>query len=217
MAPMALHKLSNEAMLHGGSKDREGTKRIPKGASMDQMDQFRAWLTRIPATQGVTPLFVAAQNGHFNIVQFLVTKGAVVNTLGTQGATPLFVAAQDGHTAIVQFPVTKGAEIIPAMQGVIPPVRCQRAVANGRANTVQFLVTEGAIVNTLIRRVTPGNPAIPRVDLDDRLRPTVPAGKPWAGRDRFPQLEVQCKIIQTPGFELGALRKWRIGVQTEKM
>ncbi|KAJ7026383.1 hypothetical protein C8F04DRAFT_1190581 [Mycena alexandri] len=31
-----------------------------------------------------------------------------------------------------------------------------------------------------------GNPAIPRVDLDDRLRPKMPAGKPWARRGRFP-------------------------------
>ncbi|KAJ7501039.1 hypothetical protein B0H11DRAFT_1908353 [Mycena galericulata] len=31
-----------------------------------------------------------------------------------------------------------------------------------------------------------GNPAIPRVRLDDRLRPKVPAGKPWARRGRFP-------------------------------
>ncbi|KAJ7509284.1 hypothetical protein B0H11DRAFT_1901412 [Mycena galericulata] len=31
-----------------------------------------------------------------------------------------------------------------------------------------------------------GNPAIPRVDLDNRLRPKMPVGKPWARRGRFP-------------------------------
>ena len=80
---------------------------------------------------GFTPLYIAAQNGHEQIVQFLLEKGANVD-LADQvillivsfsfhfliflfffknvktGVTPLYIAAQNGHEQIVQFLLEKG-------------------------------------------------------------------------------------------------------------
>ena len=43
---------------------------------------------------GVTPLFVACQQGHVDVARLLLDNGAEVDR---NGATPLFVACQNGH------------------------------------------------------------------------------------------------------------------------
>ena len=52
---------------------------------------------------GVTPVYVAAQEGHLEVVRALVDAGADVNSARTtDGATPVFVAAQNGHLEVVR-------------------------------------------------------------------------------------------------------------------
>ena len=67
------------------------------------------WLSPVPtktkalSNDGATPLFIAAQNGHLEIVQFLVESGANKDQGTTNdGATPVFIAAQNGHLEIVR-------------------------------------------------------------------------------------------------------------------
>ena len=50
---------------------------------------------------GVTPLFIGAQNGHEAVVRTLIEAGADVNKATDDGWTPLSIAA--GHTAILQI------------------------------------------------------------------------------------------------------------------
>jgi ankyrin repeat protein len=47
-------------------------------------------------------LFIAAQNGHLDVVRHLVEVGADKDQAQNQGATPLFIAAQNGHLDVVR-------------------------------------------------------------------------------------------------------------------
>lgn len=58
-----------------------------------------------------TPLFIASQNGHDNIVKMLLQSGADVNITRTDGASPLWIASQMGFDHIVKTLCRKGANI----------------------------------------------------------------------------------------------------------
>ena len=59
---------------------------------------------------GFTPLSYAAQNGHINVVEYLITKNASTenNKKGSFGVTPLMLASFNGHLDIVKILVEKG-------------------------------------------------------------------------------------------------------------
>ncbi|XP_046560019.1 uncharacterized protein LOC124269051 [Haliotis rubra] len=83
---------------------------------------------------GVTPLFVAAENGHLDVFKLLLRKGAVINkqiksrivsltnprnegralvkqlNVSDEGFTPLHVASYEGHLDIVELLITEGAD-----------------------------------------------------------------------------------------------------------
>ena len=53
----------------------------------------------------LTPLFIAAQQGHEAVVRALVGAGADINICVAwfDHVTPLFIATQKGHAAVAQF------------------------------------------------------------------------------------------------------------------
>ncbi len=51
---------------------------------------------------GLTPLYIASQNGYLEIVRELIQQGANVDLCGVENATPLIVASFSGHLEIVQ-------------------------------------------------------------------------------------------------------------------
>ena len=52
---------------------------------------------------GCTPMFVAAEKCHLEVVRALVEAGADVNAARTtDGVTPVFMAAQNGHLEVVR-------------------------------------------------------------------------------------------------------------------
>ena len=74
------------------------------------------WLSPVPTkTQGTigdgsTPLFIAALEGHLEVVRFLVESGANKDQgLTDDGRTALFIAAENGHLEVVRFLVESGA------------------------------------------------------------------------------------------------------------
>ena len=52
---------------------------------------------------GLTPLYIACQNGHESTARLLLDKGASIDLADEDGTTPLFMASQEGHEAVVQL------------------------------------------------------------------------------------------------------------------
>jgi ankyrin repeat protein len=75
--------------------------------------------------KGTTPLHLASEHGHINIVEYLVNKGANVDPKNENiimflssdilfhEITPLHFASSNGHIDIVEYLVNKGANIDP--------------------------------------------------------------------------------------------------------
>ena len=62
-------------------------------------------------SEGRTSLYIAARNGHYNITQYLVLKGANINIIESKThSTPLHSAAYYGHGEIVQFLIGMGCD-----------------------------------------------------------------------------------------------------------
>ena len=51
---------------------------------------------------GATPIYFASQEGHVEVVQYLVATGADVNKAKNGGFTPLYIASEKGHDKVVQ-------------------------------------------------------------------------------------------------------------------
>jgi ankyrin repeat protein len=60
---------------------------------------------------GAKPLFVAAQQCRFEVLQLLLQAGAAVNQARVNGATPLLMAANKGNVEIVEILLAAGAAV----------------------------------------------------------------------------------------------------------
>jgi hypothetical protein len=62
--------------------------------------------------QGNTPLHLAANNGHTDIVHHLVTaKAETLHRVNQRGDTALHLAAKNGHTSVVRLLLKHGAQV----------------------------------------------------------------------------------------------------------
>merc|ERR1712194_204360 len=59
---------------------------------------------------GRTPLYMASENGHLEVVHLLSRNGADLDKADKTQATPMFVAAAEGHVEIVRLLCNRGAE-----------------------------------------------------------------------------------------------------------
>ena len=59
---------------------------------------------------GLTLMYIAAQNGHHRVVETLLTAGADVNSACNKGVTPLWIAAQGGSPYRSKTPFGCGSE-----------------------------------------------------------------------------------------------------------
>jgi ankyrin repeat protein len=60
---------------------------------------------------GYLELSLAAKNGHKDIVELLLNKGAVVNGVAEDGCSALMLAAKNGHKGTVELLLNKGAVV----------------------------------------------------------------------------------------------------------
>jgi len=71
-----------------------------------------ARVNSITGTQGITALFVAAQQNNIKVAQKLLSHPSInVNCLTHERATPLFVAAEHGHVDMVQLLLRHNADV----------------------------------------------------------------------------------------------------------
>ena len=57
-----------------------------------------------------SPLILAADNGHRNVVHLLLERGANPNMTNQRGETPLVLGAKKGHKDVVQLLIDRGAQ-----------------------------------------------------------------------------------------------------------
>lgn len=76
---------------------------------------------------GATPLYLACQEGHLEVTQYLVQEcGADPHLSAQDGMTPLHAAAQMGHCPVIVWLVSSGAGRGPGKGGVCPRSSRQR-------------------------------------------------------------------------------------------
>lgn len=64
---------------------------------------FIGGLFDVSDNDGCTPLYLAAQEGHYDVVELLLKRGAYVGSMRIIQATPLYVAAQFNRVEIIQL------------------------------------------------------------------------------------------------------------------
>ena len=106
----------------------------------------------------VTPLIIAAHNGHLNSVKILLRYGADTEGRGTvkvqgedvEGCSPLWAAAKVGRLDVVKLLIEHNAEVDGRTATNSTPLRA--AVYNGHHDVVRCLVEKGADVNALTEK-----------------------------------------------------------------
>ena len=95
---------------------------------------------------GITPLHMAAQEGHLDIVRYLVERGADFNQADKWGQTPLHAAAYNGHIEVVRYLIEgKGADFNLADRWNQTPLHL--AACYGHTEVVRYLIERGADFN----------------------------------------------------------------------
>lgn len=100
------------------------------GAEMDAVDE----------TTGLSPLAIAAEAGHAEIVRTLLAAGADPNFGGA--TSPLEAAVVEGHLAVVEALIEKSADVNQKVEEGFTPL--MTAAATGNLPMVQMLLDAGA-------------------------------------------------------------------------
>ena len=121
--------------------DKEAVKMLlDRGANYQCMSKYNDGIT------DMTPLMVAALNGHKEIVEMLIAYGVEVNAQGSNGVTALVMAVASGDKEIVEMLLARGAEVnIRNNQGCYTALMAAAEVGN--KEIVEILLARGADVN----------------------------------------------------------------------
>ena len=85
-----------------------------------------------------TPLFVATEHGHLQVIRLLLEANADKEKALEDGATPLFIAAQNGHLEVVRLLLQASADKDKAFQDGATPLFV--AAQNGQLEVARLLL-----------------------------------------------------------------------------
>ena len=91
---------------------------------------------------GLTPLMVAVDKGHVDVVNELIKLDADVNQSWKDGGTPLYIAAQQGHKKIIEILLAAKVDVNKAIYDGATPLYI--AAQNGHKDIVEQLLEAGA-------------------------------------------------------------------------
>jgi ankyrin repeat protein len=112
----------------------------------DWVEQQPEWVNAY-ASDGFQPLGLAAFFGHADIVEFLLSKGADVNSpsRNPMRVMPLHSAIANRHTEIVRLLLDQGADVNATQADDFTPLH--EAAQNGMLEVAQWLLDRGAAIN----------------------------------------------------------------------
>lgn len=112
----------------------------------------------------MTPLHYAARDGHLEIAEFIISKGAEIDAMDSTNTTPIMMASYKGRVPVVNLLLNKEAVInIGNVNGNTP---LHHAVEGNRLEVVKLLIRKGA--NSRIRNFSNMTPMDIASDSGDR-------------------------------------------------
>jgi len=108
---------------------------IKAGADVDVRNKY-----------GVTPLWIASEYGHIEVVELLLEAGSDVNAARrTDGVTSLMISSQKGHIEVVKLILEAGGDVNTTERD--GRTSLWSASTAGHTDVVKLLLKSGALVN----------------------------------------------------------------------
>ncbi len=125
---------------------------IHKAAAQGDLDKIKEVLEKNPElldekdVQGNTPLTLAANSGQKEVVEYLITKGADLNSTNTYRYTPLHYSILRKHIDVAEMLINAGADVnFPNVWGYTPLHTC---AGRNFLKVAKFLIEHEASVNS---------------------------------------------------------------------
>lgn len=120
-------------------KNRFGDSAILLAAMSGRLDSLKQLVGfGVPINgSGWTPLHYAALAGHEEVVKYLLSRGAPVDSRAPNGETPLMLAAREGQLPVVRLLAQAGADL--SLVDATGKTAYAIAVAKGKTEVADFL------------------------------------------------------------------------------
>ena len=143
--PNSLHQSGASVLmascLHGGHIDIVKTL-LKRGA-----DPLFISSSEDPLYNGMTALYIAAEQGNLDIVKILLQNGCDVNAGHKKAGTPIIPAALNGHNMIVNFLLEAGADV--NGQNYLGVTALDSVASNGKLELLKTLLVSCQACNVV--------------------------------------------------------------------